>query len=135
VQTCLALVIDRQANTLTSLSRWHITGEKIEGVFARQALPMIWDFGEANPFSSSTGCFDGALEWVSQVFEANSILPHAGQTETSSATTLPLPDEIAQVFFTDPPYYDSVPYADLSDFFYVYYRYKSEDLYSTDSKG
>jgi adenine-specific DNA methylase len=122
MQTCLALVIDRQANTLTSLSRWHITGEKIEGVFARQALPMIWDFGEANPFSNSTGCFDGALEWVSQVFEANSVLQHAGQAETSSATTLPLPDEIAQVFFTDPPYFNSIPYADLSDFFYVWLK-------------
>ena len=74
IQMCLALVVDRQANSLTSLSRWNVVGEKIEGLFARQALPMVWDFGEANPFSESTGCCQGALEWVVNVCEQESHL-------------------------------------------------------------
>jgi adenine-specific DNA methylase len=123
VKTCLALVMDRQANTLTSLSRWHLTGEKIEGVFARQALGMVWDFVEANSFSGATGDLDGALEWVEKVcaaVAAGSL--QQGHVERASATQHPLPDDSANAFVTDPPYYNAVPYADLSDFFYVWLR-------------
>ena len=122
VQTCLALIIDRQANTFTSLSRWTSTRENIEGVFSRQAIPMVWDFAEANPFSNSTGCYDGALKWVVQVCEMNSFIRNQGETAKSCATYHPLPNDSAQVFFTDPPYYDAVPYAELSDFFYVWLK-------------
>ena len=123
VATCLALVVDRQANAATSLSRWHIAGEKIEGAFSRQALPMVWDFAEANPFSDATGDFSGALEWVAKVCDAN--VPTAmdpGHAQLASATAHPLPDDAAHAFVTDPPYYNAVPYADLSDFFYVWLR-------------
>jgi len=122
VNTCLSIVLDRQANTLTSISRWNITGEKIEGVFARQAMGIVWDFTEANPFSNSTGCFDGALQWVTHVCETNASLLNSGQAENCSATDHLLPNQSAQLFCTDPPYYDSVPYADLSDFFYVWLK-------------
>ncbi|MDE2981417.1 MAG: hypothetical protein OXU74_09500 [Gemmatimonadota bacterium] len=121
--TCLALAVDRQANAATSLSRWNIAGEKIEGVFARQALPMVWDFAEATPISGATGAFSGALRWVVKVCEAN--IPTAtapGHTQLASATSHPLPDDAAHAFVTDPPYYNAVPYADLSDFFYVWLR-------------
>lgn len=117
VQTCLSLVVDRQANTLTSLSRWHITGEKIEGLYARQAIPMVWDFAEANSFSGATGGLDGAINWIINVCESNSCLIHHGQIQQSDAANNPLPDNFAQMLCSDPPYYDSVPYADLSDFF------------------
>ncbi|MEW6459454.1 MAG: DUF1156 domain-containing protein, partial [Bacillota bacterium] len=125
VQTCLALAIDRQANTLTSLSRWNITGEKIEGIFARQAVPMVWDFGEANPISNSTGCLNGALDWVFEVCNRETVLANNigdGHGELVSAIYHPLPDNAAHCFFSDPPYYDAVPYADLSDFFIVWLR-------------
>ena len=122
VQTCLALAVDRQANTLTSLSRWNSAGEKIEGVFARQAIPILWDFADGNPFSGSTGDLDGALQWVQQVCQANTIIDHAGHAETASAVAHPLPDDSARAVITDPPYYDAVPYSYLSDFFYVWLR-------------
>jgi adenine-specific DNA methylase len=122
VQTCLAFVVDRQANTLNSLARWNTAGEKIEGVFARQALPLVWDFAEANSFSGATGDLDGAIEWVFKVAETNVAITHEGHAAQASATAHPLPDNAATAFITDPPYYYSVQYADLSDFFYVWLR-------------
>lgn len=130
VQTCLAIIINRQANTLTSLSRWNLSGEKIEGIFARQAIALIWDFVEGNPFSGSTGDFDGALDWVVKFCAANTMLDHQGQAEQASATSHLLPDDSVQVLFTDPPYYDAVPYAYLSDFFYVWFRRTLGSKYS-----
>lgn len=128
--TCLALVVDRQANAATSLSRWNVAGEKIEGVFARQALPMVWDFAEANPLSEATGDFSGALEWVAKVCEANATTATTpGHAQLASAPAHPLPDDAAHAFVTDPPYYFSVQYADLSDFFYVWLRRTLKDVH------
>lgn len=129
VLTCLAITVDRQANTLTSLSHWHLTRENIEGVFARQALPMVWDFVEANSFSGATGDLEGAIEWVANFLQANIALTHAGHTEITSATSHPLPDDAAHGFVTDPPYYDAVPYADLADFFFVWLKRTLRDIH------
>lgn len=123
LSTCLALAIDRQANSLVSMARWNLVGEKIEGIFARQAIGMVWDFADVNPFSGSSGDFDGAIEWIEKVIKAESKhLSVSGHVEMSSATSHPLPDDTAKVFCTDPPYYDSVPYSHLSDFFYVWLK-------------
>lgn len=123
VQTCLALALDRQADYTSSLSSWWPGGQKIQHTFARQALPMIWDFAEGNPFSGSTGCWEGAYEWGFELCQHGSIaLDHCGHIECVPATTHPLPDDAAQCLFTDPPYYNAIPYADLSDFFYVWLR-------------
>ena len=122
LRVCLALAIDRQANASTSLSRWHTSGEKLEGLFARQAIPMLWDFAEANPFSDSSGNLDGAIDWVAKVCEANHFAALVGQADVASATAHPLPDASANALITDPPYYDAVPYSYLSDFFYVWLR-------------
>ncbi|WP_254175250.1 DUF1156 domain-containing protein [Planktothrix pseudagardhii] len=123
VQTCLALAVDRQANTLTSLSRWNTAGEKIEGLFARQAIPMVWDIAEANLFSGATGGLNGAINWVLDVCESNAFLPYPGQTQQANADNVYyLPPDSIQCLCSDPPYYDAVPYADLSDFFYVWLK-------------
>lgn len=118
-----ALALDRFANAATSLSRWHLTGEKIEGVYSRQALPIVWDFCEAIPFSSSSGGFEGALEWVQDVAKTSgNVLFTNGQIAPADACSSPLPDQSCTLWFTDPPYYDAVPYADLSDFFFVWLK-------------
>jgi putative DNA methylase len=124
IQTCLSLAVDRQANTLTSLSKWHNGREVADGLFARQAIPMLWDFAECNPLSGSSGDLDGALAWIFDVCKSNAHLKGIeGQTEQTSATNLYyLPDDAVQFLCTDPPYYDAVPYADLSDFFYVWLK-------------
>jgi putative DNA methylase len=123
VQTALALALDRQSDYGSSLCRWVPGGEFIGNTFGRQALSMIWDFVEVYPFSGATGDWNGAIEWVAKVCEAGGRgkLP-SGKVERASATDYPLPDDMAQCFFTDPPYYDAVPYADLSDFFYVWLK-------------
>ncbi|MDE2669826.1 MAG: DUF1156 domain-containing protein [Chloroflexota bacterium] len=120
-QQALALALSRVANAASSLARWHTSGEKHEGVYSRQALPIVWDYSENNPFSGSTGGYDGALEWIASVAEA---WPGSrpGQVQPADASDHPLPDQSADVWFTDPPYYDAVPYADLSDLFTVWLK-------------
>ena len=117
----LSLALTRAANAGCSLCRWHTTRENHEGVFSRQALPLVWDYSEGNPFSDSTGGYAGALDWIAKVAE---VWPQSdsGQIQPANATNHPLPDQTAGVWFTDPPYYDAVPYADLSDFFLVWLK-------------
>lgn len=116
-----ALALDRLADYSSSLCRWVPNGEFIGNTFGRQALPMIWDFCEVNPFSSATGGYPGALEWVANVM-GGSPISRVGQVESASATSSPLPDSSCAVWFTDPPYYDSVPYSYISDFFFVWLK-------------
>ncbi len=117
----LSLAVTRAANAGCSLCRWHTSGEKHEGVFSRQALPMVWDFSEVNPFSNSTGNYSGAVDWIVDVVKA---WPgsNTGQIQQADAAGHPLPNQSASVLFTDPPYYFAVPYADLSDYFFVWLK-------------
>ena len=117
----LAIVVNRCANQLSHLSRWNVPGEKVEGTFSRQALPIVWDYAEVNPFGSATGSYDGALDWVTKVIQV-SPESRTGQIQPADASDHPLPDDSVNVWFTDPPYYDAVPYADLSDFFLVWLK-------------
>jgi putative DNA methylase len=113
--------LSKLADKNASLAVWNNIGEKIEHVFGRQSLPIIWDFAEVQIFSDSTGNFLSGVDLVAKVIEA---WPRssAGQIQSADATEHPLPDETAQVWFADPPYYDAVPYADLSDFFFVWLK-------------
>ena len=114
-------VIDR--NVALATWRPQADQEKVEHLFARQALPMSWDFGEAVPLSRSTGSFDDRLQIVSRTITAScTVSTGVGQIQSADATDHPLPDQSASVWFTDPPYYDAVPYADLSDFFLVWLK-------------
>jgi len=118
----LALAVGRAANAWTSLCRWHQSGEKIEGAFSGQKIPMVWDFAEASPFSGATGGWDGAVDWVAAVADKSASFTPLGQVQQADAALAMLPDGSAAVWFTDPPYYDSVPYADLADFFLVWLK-------------
>ena len=84
---------------------------------------MLWDFGEINLLGRGDGFWTDAINWILSVFDhANKSKLSIGHAEQASATRHPLPDDAAQCFFTDPPYYDAVPYADLSDFFLVWLK-------------
>lgn len=121
IRTAMAMVVGRSADYGSSGVLWKQTGEFVSGTFGRQALPIVWDFAETVPWSDSSGNLDGAIVWVTRVIEAWPGSPPA-QLQLSDATEHPLPDETAQVWFTDPPYYDAVPYADLSDYFLVWLK-------------
>ncbi len=122
VQTCLAIAVDRQVDSLSSLTRWQPSRETNSNTFGRQAIPMVWDFVETVPTSSSAGSLKNAVEWILMVIGSISCITEPAHVERVSATTHPLPDESANVFVTDPPYYYSVQYAGLSDFFYVWLK-------------
>lgn len=124
-----ALGLGKVVMQCNSLCRWNPSGESLMNAFGRQALPIVWDFAEAAPLAGSTGGFDVALAWIGKVLrefgrENSGVPPIArpGQVEQADACESPLPDASAQVWFTDPPYYDAVPYSDLSDFFYVWMK-------------
>lgn len=118
LEACLALVLGRMADGNSSLTRWQTARELISNTFGRQALPMVWDYAEANPFCDATRSLDSMFEWIIDVINHESVNAIPGHTECASATQHPLPDDSADAVVTDPPYYSAVPYADLSDFFY-----------------
>ena len=122
----LAFGVSRLANRLATLCMWNRIGEKIEQVFARQAIPMIWDFAEANALSDSTGGWTGSLEWVPIVLETFRITTHGCASQSDAAVQSVREGKIIS---TDPPYYDNIGYAALSDFFYVWLRRTIGDLY------
>ena len=121
IRAGMAMVVNRCADGGSSLSSWLPSREEVKHVFARQAIPMVWDFAEPYPLSQATRGFSSAVTWVAQVIERWSRSPIA-HVQIADATEHPLPDASAAVWFTDPPYYDAVPYADLSDFFFVWLK-------------
>ena len=122
VQTCLAFAVDKQADSNSSLCSWRSTSEDIGHTFGRQAIPMLWDFVEGNIISGSTRDWFNAVTGGLKAINSVDHKIKSGQTQQANATSHPLPDDFAQCLFSDPPYYDAVPYADLSDFFYVWLK-------------
>ena len=121
--TCLAMAVDRVASQFSALTRWQPNGEFSVGTFGRQALGIVWDFVEIRPVAGASGDLDGAIEWISRVIDSGIPIGKVnGVVQLASATAHPLPDDSAAALVTDPPYYDAVPYADLSDFFYVFLK-------------
>jgi len=115
----LAFGVDRLADRSSTICGWDTGYTKIRNTFGRQAIPMTWDYCEGNAFSESTGNFGDLLEWVIKFLNevpaniAGTVFQSDAQNQTISANKL---------VSTDPPYYDNIGYADLSDFFYVWLR-------------
>lgn len=123
--TVLAQTFSHALDRSTALCRWRAESymETVEGTYGRQALPIVWDFAESVPISESTGSFIHAIGVVAQcVATAISVQNTSGTVQLADACESPLPDDSANIWFTDPPYYDAVPYADLSDFFLVWLK-------------
>jgi adenine-specific DNA methylase len=132
VSTCLALSISRLADFNSSLARWANHREGSAGTFGRQALPMLWDFAETCPLSDSTGAFTTSLDLVINILSRqNTRAPASDHTSSqrASAACHPMPDDSADAYVTDPPYYDAIPYSHLSDFFYVWLRRSLKHMY------
>jgi len=112
--------IIRHCNTV---SFWHKGSETVAGAFGRQALPMCWDYPEYNPLSPFAGGLQDSLDDFAEAAKQISVSSlSVGQVHNADATETPLPDGSVSVWFTDPPYYDAIAYADLSDFFLVWLK-------------
>ena len=128
VCTYLALGMSRNANSCSSSSRWQNSGDFVAGVFARQVISTLWDFAETNLFSASTQNWMGQVEWVAEVVANLPADVNSGEARQADAATTIHAKE-GPVIVTDPPYYDNIGYADLSDFFYVWLRPLMRDIH------
>lgn len=120
VATYLAFAVSKLADWSSTLCSWITQIEGVRDTFSRQALPMVWDYVEINPFSNSVGNFGAHVEWVAAGVDAMPAdATNPGKVSQEDAA---LRDYTASVISTDPPYYDNIGYSDLSDFFYVWLR-------------
>jgi len=122
----LGLWINRIAMRGSSVGIWHTSRETLEHPFGRQAIPMVWDYPEANPFNEATGGAIGQLGWMLRVIQHESskgdiqFIP--ARVIRGDGSSVPLAENTMDVVVTDPPYFDAIAYADLSDFFYVWLK-------------
>ena len=121
VTSLLACALDRVAMSDMSCTRWNAVAEKMQHTFGRQALPIVWDFAEVVVTAEAPGNWKSGYRLIADVIDkARSV--GSGQIQLCDATNHLLPDQSAAVWFTDPPYYDAIPYSDLSDFFLVWLK-------------
>lgn len=122
----LAFAISKVANIGSSIASWMNDRGAFRETFARQAIPMVWDFAESNPFADAGGSLDAAIDKGAMAVRD---LPKAGlgRAEQADAQTQAL--SVNRLVSTDPPYYDNIGYADLSDFFYVWLRKSLKPIY------
>jgi putative DNA methylase len=122
----LAFSVDKAADYWSTICTWHSSKELIRNTFGRQALAMTWDFVETNVFSDSSGNVSSAIEWAQK---ALCMFPAAAPGFAAQGDAQTQEISLGRVVSTDPPYYDNVPYADLSDFFYVWLRRSLKRVY------
>lgn len=119
----LACAVAKRADYGSAGTRWHLTFEKTTCTFSKQALSMTWDFVEPVPLGDASGSFGAAIDTLESASRTvASSIARPGQVQVADAVHSPLPAQAADIWFTDPPYYDAIPYADLSDFFLVWLK-------------
>jgi putative DNA methylase len=126
VSTYLAMAISKLADRGSTIVTWFLGRESTRNTFARQALPMTWDFVEPNQFADGTGSWRGAVSWTAEALSSLPVHGVAGHAETADASTRSYTNVVIS---TDPPYYDNIGYSDLSDFFYVWLRRSLRDIH------
>ena len=126
--TYLTLAVGRVADSGCAYATWQNMGDFVAHVFARQAIPMVWDFAETNAFSTQTQNWTAHIEWVAKATERMSVASNNGNVIQADASTTVHAND-APIIVTDPPYYDNISYADISDFFYIWHRQSLRDIY------
>jgi adenine-specific DNA methylase len=128
VATYLGLAVDRLADYNSTITRWASNGEYVGNTFTRQALPIVWDYCEVSGTFGKTGGFLGAVEWITAVIDDVASIALSA-TDVALRDSRDPRDGGASIVLTDPPYYDSINYANLADFFYVWLKRSVGDLY------
>ena len=122
-EAILQLSIGKLRRHCNAFAKWHRASETVAGAFGFQAIPMSWDYPEMVPNTEYAGGLDNSLNDVIAATESIVLSVNSkGQVLQANATKHPLPDDTCATWFTDPPYYDAIPYAHLSDFFYVWMK-------------
>lgn len=130
VVTYLGILLDRGAVISTAFGRWDVTRENVQSPFSKQAIAMVFDYPEANLLGKTTGSLSNQLDWVTRYIESECEQPFAVELKNaSSGDKSQFPDKYLTAVVTDPPYYDAIAYADLSDFFYVWLKRTLGDVY------
>jgi putative DNA methylase len=124
-----ALALDRTTDFSNALARWSPTNQKVMNLFGRQAIPMVWDFAETNTLGESVGAWKTCSDYVADCIETlcvgEALIGEAAQVDAANGA-----DGLSNLLVsTDPPYYDNIGYAALSDFFYVWLRRTVGDLH------
>jgi adenine-specific DNA methylase len=128
--TYLAFIVDRIADYDCGFTTWVPTGEFHSHVFKRQAIAMVWDYIEIDPFQSVSGDYSGAVRWIELAMRHASLSSsNAADVIRGSAQALPFDDAAFDAVVVDPPYYDAIQYADLSDFFFVWLKRSVGELF------
>jgi len=122
VMDLLTLCFSKLVDMNNNLATWQPPAEIPAHMLTRFAIPMKWDFTEAVPTSDSSGTLDSSIKRSTEPFPNLVVVTTHGTALQADATSSPLPDQCGHVWFTDPPYYDAVPYADISDFFFVWMK-------------
>lgn len=126
LSTYQMFAVDKVADRNSSICNWASLREHARNTFGRQALPMVWDFAESNPLSDSSGNFEGGIDSIWKGLLSIDPL-RAGFSSQADAQRTQIVKQ--KVVSTDPPYYDNIGYADLSDFFYVWLRHSLRETY------
>lgn len=130
IVTYLAILLDRSSAIATSFGRWDVSRENVQSPFSRQAIPMIFDYPESNLFSGTTGSASNQLDWLTRYIETESSSSFSTVLKNaSSGHKEQFPEKFITAVVTDPPYYDAIAYADLSDFFYVWLKRTLSDVF------
>jgi adenine-specific DNA methylase len=133
VQTLLALLPGKQGDLANSLCPWEPIAQCPRHLFGRQAIPIVWDFAEGVPTGESSGSWEIFANNSASSLESNGYDWSVGTAQQADAAQHPLLPHMADVLFTDPPYYDAVPYSDLSDFFHVWLKRSLPSYESTET--
>ncbi len=127
ISVYLGCALSRLASYNNTICHWNIIGGSVAQIFSRQAIPMSWDFIEISPLQKMSGNWMGGVEWVSDVFSNIEVSMHPGFSYQLDASQQVLSRNC--IVSTDPPYYDNINYADLSDFFYVWLRHALQPIF------
>jgi len=122
VKRLLSCAFSRVAMSNMQCTRWNAVAEKMQHTFGRQALPMVWDFAEIVPTADAPGNWKSGYKLVADVLDFWPPHSPVGQSQIADSTEFPGVSESVNVWFTDPPYYDAIPYSELSDFFFVWLK-------------
>jgi putative DNA methylase len=135
IATYLTLGITKVANRGSNLGVYHTGRETIESPIGSGRLPMCWDFPETNPIGGASGNWSDGLDWTIQTLKSLILISEPATTRRMPSQKLDLPDSSLDAVITDPPYFDAVPYADLSDYFYVWFKRSIGHLYPEHFSG